>query len=100
MNATRTYGNSAMNHLWEYLQGLPMSAREQRWLADRLNESADKEEPVELKRYTMEDIKAMLEEAEANFAAGRGIPDEEVWREWDKEHGLVEKEEYAMADAV
>ncbi|MBP5677228.1 MAG: hypothetical protein J6W88_01880 [Bacteroidales bacterium] len=25
-----------MSHLWSYLQGLPMTSGEQRWLADRL----------------------------------------------------------------
>jgi len=30
-------------------------------------------------RYTMDDINAMLDEAEAEIAAGGGIPDEEAW---------------------
>ena len=33
-----------------------------------------------LKPYTMEEINAMLDEAEANFAAGKGIPHEESMR--------------------
>ena len=33
-----------------------------------------------LRPYTMEEINAMLDEAEANFAAGKGIPHEEVMR--------------------
>lgn len=38
-----------------------------------------------MKRYTMAEINAMLDEAEADFAAGKGIPHEEVMREWDVE---------------
>ena len=35
----------------------------------------------------------MLDEAEADFAAGKGIPDEEVWRKWDEELAREEQEE-------
>lgn len=98
MNTTSTYSSSAMSHLWDYLQGLPMSAREQRWLADRLIETADKAESVELKRFTMEDIKAMIDRSEAEIATGIGTPDEEVWRKYDEERALDEK--YEMAEAV
>ena len=31
------------------------------------------------KRYTKAELNAMLDEAEANFEAGLGIPDEEAW---------------------
>ena len=37
------------------------------------------------KRYTKAELNAMLDEAEANFAAGLGIPHEEVMREMDEE---------------
>ena len=38
-----------------------------------------------LRPYTMEEINAMLDEAEADFAAGRGIPDEEAWSDEELE---------------
>ena len=38
-----------------------------------------------LRPYTMEEINEMLDQAEANFAAGRGIPGEEVFRELEEE---------------
>ena len=41
--------------------------------------------PPQMKRYTMDEINTMLDEAEADFAAVKGIPDEEVWRKWDEE---------------
>jgi len=50
-----------------------------------------------MKRYTMDDINAMLDEAEADFAAGKGIPDEEVWRKWDEE--LAREEQEALDDS-
>ena len=49
--------------------------------------------------YTMDEINAMLDRAEADIAAGRGIPDEEVWREMEKNlmHAMVEKSERQLA---
>ena len=45
----------------------------------------------QMKRYTMDDIHAMIDEAEAEIAAGGGIPDEEVWRKYDEEFALEEE---------
>ena len=50
-----------------------------------------------MRRYTMDDINAMLDEAEANFAAGKGIPHEEVMREWDEELERWEQEDLEIA---
>lgn len=50
--------------------------------------------------YTMEEINAMLDEAEANFASGLGILHEEVMREWDEEIVRMEQKELEMAEAV
>ena len=38
-----------------------------------------------LKPYTIEEINEMLDQAEENFAAGRGIPGEEVFDELEEE---------------
>ena len=56
--------------------------------------------PAPMKRFTMDEINAMLDEAEADFAAGKGIPDEEVWREWDEELAREEQKELEMAEMV
>ena len=48
--------------------------------------------PPQMKRYTMDEINTMLDEAEADFAAVKGIPDEEVWRKWDEELAREEQE--------
>ena len=38
---------NSMNNMWNYLQGLSLTASNQRWLAERLLESSEKEENVE-----------------------------------------------------
>jgi len=43
----------------------------------------------------MEELNAMLDEAEAEIAAGRTISDEDVWRKIEKEF-----EEEALLEAV
>ena len=48
----------------------------------------------------MDEINAMLDEAEANFATGRGIPDEEAWDDLNEEIALLENEQHEMAEAI
>ena len=75
---------TALQGLLEYLYGT-LTPKDMRWVADHLIEHAQRSsEP--LKRLTMEEVNAMLDEAEADIAAGRTIPDEEVWREYETEH--------------
>ena len=38
------------------------------------------------KRYTMDDIHAMIDEAEAEIAAGGGIDDDDLWKEDEEEY--------------
>ena len=51
-----------------------------------------------MKRYTMDDINAMIDEAESEIAAGIGTPHEEVMREWDEELEREEQAELEMAE--
>ena len=51
-----------------------------------------------LRPYTIEELHERLAVAEANYAAGLGIPDEEAWEELDDE--LARKKELEMAEAV
>ena len=55
---------------------------------------------TELRPYTMEEVNAMLDEAEAEIAAGLGTPHEEVMREWDEEIARMEQEELETAEAI
>ena len=52
------------------------------------------------KRYTKAELNAMLDEAEANFEAGLGIPDEEAWDDLEEELALQKKEEHEMAEML
>ena len=88
---------TALQGLLEYLYGT-LTPKNMRWVASHLIEHADQAEPVELKRYTMEEINAMLDEAEAAFKAGRGIPDEEVMRRQEEKLARMKHVECEMAE--
>jgi len=59
-----------------------------------------KAEDDSLPRYTLKEMNALLDEAEANFAAGKGIPDEEAWDDLDEELARQKQEEMTMAETV
>ena len=86
---------AALNNLLEYLYGT-LTPDNMRWVGKHLIEHAEKEET--LKPYTIEELHERLAVAEANYAAGLGIPDEEAWEELDDE--LARKKELEMAEAV
>ncbi len=88
----------ALTGLRDYLTGT-LSVADMKWLVKELTEYAKIEE-FPLKHYTMEEINAMLDEAEAEIAAGKGTPHEEVMREWDEEIARMEQEEQKYAKAV
>lgn len=75
---------ATLTSLLEYLYGA-LTPSNQRWLAAHLVEHADKEEAEAVKPYTMDEINAMLDQAERNFEAGMGIPSEEVFRDLEEE---------------
>ena len=50
------------------------------WLANELNEYAQKKEAQHLKPYTMEEINAMIDQSERDSAAGLGQDSEEMFR--------------------
>ena len=91
---------TALTGLRDYLTGT-LSNSNMIWLATQLTEFVKKQqqEPP-FRHYTMDEINAMLDEAEANIAAGRGIPDEEAWDDLEEELALLEQEEHQMAEAV
>ena len=55
------------------------------WLSERLTDHARKNEKQQLKPYTMEEIRARMEIAESESAAGLGIDSEDMIRELEKE---------------
>ena len=84
---------ATLKNLRDYLYGT-LTADNMYWLAAELTEYAKKEEE-QLRPYTMEEINAMLDQAEADFAAGLGIPDEEAWGELE-----AAEREQEMAETV
>lgn len=79
---------ATLTNLLEYLYDT-LTPNNMRWMAMQLMAHADSDE-ASMKPYTMEELNAMLDQAERDFAAGLGIPDEEVWRKYDEE---LKKEE-------
>ena len=53
-----------------------------------------------MKRYTMDVINAMIDEAEREIAAGETISHEDMMREWEEELEREEQEELEMAEMV
>ena len=88
----------ALTGLRDYLTGT-LSIADMNWLAAELTDYAKKEE-FPLKRYTKEEINAMLDASEADIAAGREYDNEDVMREWDEELARMEQEEREYAKAV
>ena len=62
-------------------------------------EETDDEE-YSLRPFTMEELNARIDEAEANFEAGRGIPDEEAWDDLEEELAFQEEEQHEMAEIL
>lgn len=61
------------------------------WLTDELIVTLQKQE--HLKPYTMEEINAILDEAERDFEAGLGIDGDDVHRELEEEFAREDAEE-------
>lgn len=93
---------ATLTSLLDYLYGT-LSSSNMRWVGEHLIEQANKQEKeqgYDLTPFTMDEINAMLDEAEADFEAGRGIPHEQVMREMDEEIECWEQEKKKMAEAI
>lgn len=90
--------STALSSLLDYLCGT-LTTSNMRWVGEHLIEYANREEKEQMRPYTREEINAMIDEAEANFAAGKGIPHEEVMREWEEEIACEEQEEIKRTKA-
>ena len=54
------------------------------------------DEEYPLRPFTMEELNARIDQAEAEIAAGLGIDDEDVWRELEEEFAREDAEEEAL----
>ena len=70
----------------------------QRLMDNLIDNLTAEDDDYSVKPYTMEEIHAMLDEAEADIAAGRVIDDDDLWREYDEER--AREKELEMAEAV
>ena len=89
---------SVLSNLRDYLYGT-LSPANMLWLSKQLADYVQKQREQErLKPYTMEEINAMLDEAERQFAAGEYVTNEDLFREWDEE--IERAEHLELAEAV
>ena len=61
----------ALQNLWDTIVGYNLSTANKRWLAEHLIEQVEAETKGQVEPYTMAEIDAMIDESEADFAAGR-----------------------------
>lgn len=64
----------AMNNLWNYIQGLQLTSRNQKWLADRLLKSSNERKvPKDDALMTEEEFFAGIDEAREQIRRGEGV---------------------------
>ena len=90
---------TALEGLLSYLYGT-LSPSNMRWVGEHLIEYAKKEQDEQLRPFTMEELNARIDQAEAEIAAGLGTPHEEVMREMDEEIERWEQEELQLETAA
>ncbi len=73
---------ATLTSLLDYLFGT-LSPSNMRWVGEHLIEQAKKQESEELRPYTMKEIDAMLDEAEAAFDSGDFLTQDEVFHSKD-----------------
>ena len=75
---------ATLQRLLDYLT-CTLSTSNMLWLSERLTDYAKNNEEQQLKPYTMDEIRARIEIAERESAAGLGIDSEEMIREFEEE---------------
>ena len=68
----------ALQNVWNTLLGYNLSTANKRWLAEHLIAQVEQETAEQAKPYTMAEIDAMIDESEADVAAGRYYTQEEA----------------------
>ena len=89
---------ATLTSLLDYLYGT-LSPSNMKWVGEHLIEYAKKEEDEHLRPFTMEELNARIDQAEAEIAAGLGTPHEEVMREMDEEIERWEQETLQLETA-
>jgi len=87
---------TAFNGLVDFLCST-LKPYELKQVCEMLGRYIQEHEQPQQKPYTKEELNAMLDEAEADFAAGLGIPDKDAW---DEDEILESNQQFVMAEAV
>ena len=69
---------AALQNVWNTILGYNLSTANKRWLAEHLIAQVEKETAEQVKPYTAKEIDAMMDESEADIAAGRFYTQEEA----------------------
>ena len=69
---------TALQNVWNTILGFNLTTENKRWLAEHLIEQVEAETKEQLEPYTMAEINARIDRAEADIAAGRVHTREEM----------------------
>ncbi len=79
----------AMNNLWAYIQGLSLSQRNRKWLAEKLIEPSDDAKTAQQKAYVKESLYRALDEVKRAQRGEIKMMTEEEFLQGLKEEGLL-----------
>jgi hypothetical protein len=79
----------ALNNLWSYLQGLPLSQKDRKWLAGKLVEPVDSTMIAKQKAFVKESLYRALDEVEQAKRGELKMMTEEEFLEGLKRDGLL-----------
>ena len=69
---------AALQNVWNGILAYDLTAANKRWLAERLWQQAEEDTREDIKPYTMAELNARIDKAEADIAAGRVHSREEM----------------------
>ena len=76
----------ALQNVWRTIMGFDLTVDNKRWIADHLYEQIEESQHLSIPQpYTIVEINAMIDQSEADFAAGRVYSMEEA-RQHRNEH--------------
>ena len=81
---------ATLQSLLDYLKGT-LSTSNMIWLSEKLTEYAKEKQEQDLKPYTIEEIRSMIEQSRRDSAAGLGVDSDEMFRELEEEFAELEK---------
>ena len=80
---------ATLQGLLDYLKST-LSTSNMLWLSERLTECAHEKQDQNLKPYSIEEIRSMIEQSRRDSAAGLGVDSDEMFRELEEEFAEIE----------